>query len=110
MQKLNLQILRQINDHDGYCSDAENEYTEETLIYYVDIPEEYRLLPVGTNITNMLIDKELFHIAPAISRELYPTVYKDCGFGYCGVGEGAKYDLGVHDFRLTIISATIVDI
>lgn len=110
MRKVKLQILRQINDHDGYCSGNENEYSEEVLVYFVSVPEQNIDSPIGTNLTDFYSKMELSFVAPEIKEEVYPIVNKDDGSYYCDIGEGEKYDLGAHDYRLTIINAVIVEV
>jgi hypothetical protein len=41
-----LTVKREVNDHDGYCSCDECEYTSEILMLHVKMPEQYQLLPV----------------------------------------------------------------
>lgn len=111
MLKVKLQVLRQINDHDGYCSGNENEYSEEVLIYFVDLPEQYVDSAIGTNLTDFYSRMELSFVAPEIKEDLYPIVNKALGSCYCNIGEeGEKHNLGVHDYRITIINAIVVTV
>ena len=110
MFKVKLQVLRQINDHDGYCSGNDNEYSEKVLIYFVDLPEQYVDSPIGTNLTDFYSRMELSFVAPEIKEDLYPKLNKD-GSYYCDVGEeGKKHDLEIHDYRITVINAVIVKV
>jgi hypothetical protein len=101
MNKVKLQIWRQINDHSGKCKGAENIYSEHFLFLTVDVPEEYKNCDVGTVILSHSWKKELSTLAPKINR----GDTKDCY-----VGSGGKYDLNGHDYRLTVINAVIVKI
>jgi hypothetical protein len=99
MNKVRLQILRQINDHDGKCHNAENEYSEHFLFLTADIPPEYKKCEIGTVILNHCWKKELATLIPKINKGDTKT---------CFVGSAGKYDLNVHDYRLTVINAVIV--
>lgn len=114
MKKIKLQIFRQINHHecneDGYCSGQENEYSEETLIYYVNVPNKYKDWTIGTNLTDYYSKMDLAFVAPEIIDDVIPNLDLKGGSGYCDVGdEGKKYDLGTHDYRITVINAIIVE-
>jgi hypothetical protein len=101
MQKVRLQILKQVNDHEGPCHYTDNEYFEQMLVLTVDVPEEYKKHETGTVILNHSWKKELATLVPKVNKGDTQT---------CFIGTGGKYDLKVHDYKLTVINAVIVKI
>jgi len=71
----------EISDHDGYCSDNENEYTEKVI-------------------TKLLLNAEL----STIEREFTPNLNED-GSNYCNINKKAvEAGLGRHDWRITVMN------
>ena len=107
MKQIEITILVQLNDHDGYCSGAENEYTEEIKSYYMDVPEEYKDHPIGTNLTDYYFNIYSYSEYP----ESWIPVIKADGSGYCENSQHAeKHGLNKHDYKISIGKAIIVDI
>lgn len=89
---VDLEVLREINDHDGYCSGAENEYTAEIIKTTVQMPKGYSANTIWTYKWNH--DRELKHLIPELGG----------GSGYCEIGEeGERHGLNCHDYRLTVL-------
>ena len=95
-----LTVKREVNDHDGYCSGAENEYVSDIITLKVALPEQYNSLSVGSTIVDYDWIKELKCIEPVLDKT---------GSWYCSNPYGSKYGLGVHDYRLTVLEAVIVE-
>jgi len=104
MNKVRLQILRQINDHKGECDKAENEYKEEFLYLTVNVPKKYKNSEIGTVILDYSWKNKLKKFIPKINN-LESNNLKS---KKCFVGSGAKFNMKVHDYKLTIINAIIV--
>lgn len=97
---LKLNVLREINDHDGYCSDAENEYTQETFTEYVTMPEVFEHFILENKINEFNWELVLGHLVPKLNID---------GSCYCEVGEmGITSGLSQHDYRFTILSYEII--
>ena len=99
MRKVRLQILRQVNDHEGKCHNTDNEYSEQMLVLTADVPSEYKNCEIGTVILNHSWKKELSTLIPRVNKGDTKT---------CFIGTGGKYDLKVHDYRLTVINAVVI--
>lgn len=99
MHIVRLQILRQVNDHEGTCHNTDNEYSEEMLVLTANIPSRYKKCEIGTVILNHSWKKELSRLIPKVNKGDSKTCY---------IGSGGKYDLNVHDYKLTVINAVIV--
>jgi hypothetical protein len=87
-QKTRVRIiyLEETNHHDGYCSDAENEYSHCVKTHECEVPK-----------TMMDGDKSaLLDILPK------PDVDGDSYF--CSNGAGAELGMKTHDYRHTIIA------
>lgn len=97
--QVELIIKREVNDHDGYCSGNDNEYTCETVNIKVKLPKQYESLELGSVIVDHDWTKELNIVVPKVN--------KDDGSYYCE-NNAEGHGLGVHDYRLTVLSATVV--
>jgi hypothetical protein len=97
--KVKLQILRQFNDHEGSCYEAVNKYFEEMMYYTTNVPEEYKEQEKGYIIVGYNWEKHV--------EELIPPLHKG-DTRKCFVGSAGKYDLDIHDYKLTILNAVIV--
>ena len=116
--KIEFNVLVQISDHSGYCSDNENDYSEykefveynlsnfEELIIFNDEQDELgelKRLNVEDNIPSHLFRH--FNLDDLVSR-VDTEVSND---GYCRVSEESKkYGLGQHDTRITILSGKLI--
>lgn len=88
------------SDHDGYCSGEECEYECKIIEHIVNAPEQYKNYKCGKiadtskyNWINLLEPPELNN-----------------GSCYCDLSpECEENNLGVHDYRYTIISVELVD-
>jgi hypothetical protein len=101
MRVVKLQILRQINDHVGKCHNADNEYSEHILYLTVDVPPAYEDCELGTVILSHSWKEDLETLIPNINKGDTKKCY---------IGTAGKYDLKVHDYRLTVINAVITQI
>ena len=99
MYKVRLQILKQVNDHEGKCHNTDNEYSEQMLFFTADVPSEYKKCEMGTVILNHSWKKELATLIPKVNKGDTRNCY---------IGTGGKYDLNIHDYKLTVIKAVIV--
>ena len=107
--KVKLEILQQVNDHDGYCSGEECAYSERVLVLTDCVPSTLGDLPIGANITEHYQGMALSFMAPGVFMHAIPTLNNDGSF-YCGIGkDGRAHDLVQHDYRLTVVNATVVD-
>ena len=99
--KVNLTVKREVNDHDGYCSGAENEYVSNIITLKVELPEQYNSLSVGSTIIDYDWIKELKCIEPDLNTD---------GSYYCDNGKIAvENGLGIHDYKLTVLTAIVVE-
>jgi hypothetical protein len=99
MNKVKLQILKQVNDHVGPCKETFNEYSEALLNHITDVPKEYENYDVGYVILSHKWEKELEEIKPKVNEGDTRTCY---------IGGAGKYDMGIHDYKLTVINAIII--
>ena len=96
--KVKITARLEISDHDGYCSDVSNIYTDETHTYIRDTDT------TDTDITDIsTVDNEFWiKLLPIID-----TYFS--GSGYCHPGyESEQHGLGIHDYRYTIISVEAI--
>ena len=90
------------SDHDGYCSGGECEYEVKTESYIIEVPCEYKNYPVGklNNFDEHGIDWD----------KLLPEPILNDGSGYCDLSSNcSNHDLGIHDYRYTIISVELIN-
>ena len=87
------------NNHDGYCSDEDCEYTRKIVKAKTVVPEQYRTHPVG-KITNTREYKWTNHLQiPEVNVQ---------GSGYCKFVK-PEGGLGQHEYRYTIKKVEIVE-
>jgi hypothetical protein len=92
-QSVRITAVLEISDHDGHCSDNENEYTRKIVRRVVDIP------------ANIDLDDEALVASNYSSLEQYleaPRVRLG-GSGYCGVSQKSRRaGLDKHEYAYTI--------
>ena len=89
----------EMNDHDGYCSSDECEYTRKTVKATIVVPGQYRTHPVG-KIANTREYKWANHLqVPEVNVE---------GSGYCRFVK-PEGGLDQHEYRYTIKKVEIVE-
>jgi len=87
------------NNHDGYCSDEDCEYTRKIVKATIVVPEQYRTHPVG-KIVNTKEYKWANHLqVPEVNVQ---------GSGYCKFVK-PEGGLGQHEYRYTIKKVEIVE-
>lgn len=87
------------NNHDGYCSDEDCEYTRKIVKATIVVPEQYRTHPVG-KIANTSEYKWANHLQiPEVNVQ---------GSGYCKFVK-PEGGLGQHEYRYTIKKVEIVE-
>lgn len=94
----------EMNDHDGYCSDDDCEYTKQIIKVNVIVPEKYKEHPVG-KIDDTNEHKWAYHHMWAKYLPL-PEV-NICGSGYCKF-HNPKGGVGQHQYRYTIKKVEII--
>lgn len=102
MLKAKITAKLETSDHDGYCSGEECEYEVKTQSYIVDLPSEYANYPMGklNNLDEYGVNWERVLPEPIINN----------GSGYCDLSEECvNHDLGIHDYRYTILSVEIIN-
>jgi hypothetical protein len=102
MLKAKITAKLETSDHDGYCSGSECEYEVKKLSYIVDLPTEYNNYPLGKlhNLNEHGIDW----------TELLPEPVMNYGSGYCDLSEEChNHNIGIHEYRYTIISVEIIN-
>jgi len=100
--KVSLTCKVEKSDHDGYCSGDECEYSVENITQIVNYPSKGDL-KIGDK-----IDPEL------ISGSEYLNSFEPClnysGSRFCDNSvESNKNGLELHDFKITVIKATVID-
>lgn len=120
--KLEIRFLIQISDHDGYCSDAENEYFERqnSVLIPFSTPS-FSLKELKTNVDEIIEEVKFFcddlataniyddfdalsesNLYYAQLKHLIPNVSGDSY--YCGNStESGQHGLKAHDYRISII-------
>lgn len=101
MRQLKLKVRIEVSDHDGYCSGEESSYSRKTKNTYIELPHEFEMYNNGDDISHENLMPYLKHLIPKINHT---------GSGYCNPCEYSnKYGLECHDYRITILSASVVD-
>ena len=98
--KVQVKVIIEVNDHDGYCSDGENEYKSNEYIEDVVIPEHFQHFILENRIDDFSWELVLGHLIPKLNN---------WGSGYCNIGWGQKYGLSRHDYRLTVLECKIIE-
>ena len=111
MRKARVNVLLEMSDHDGYCSDNECEYWSKEKEIVIEVPDEYEDEPLGFIEE---IDQEKWNkILPYPEEEYetnYPEAHRYALSGYCDNDpESEEKGLGKHDYRYTIHSVEIFD-
>jgi hypothetical protein len=89
----------EMNDHDGYCSSDECEYTRKIVKEKIVVPQQYRTHPIG-QIANTREYKWANHLqVPEVNVQ---------GSGYCKFVK-PEGGLGQHEYRYTIKKVEIVE-
>jgi len=98
---LRVTYFEQVSSHDGYCSDAENEYASRQLEAYFQVPSSLKDHDIGP------VDSDVYN-----NIEFKFDEPKDWNVGescYCYPSEESKLNnLDIHDFRQTIKNVDIV--
>jgi len=95
----------EMNNHDGYCSGDECQYTKKIVKVNIVVPDEFKDFPVGRcDIRKRRCEKIEYKWANHLPL---PDV-NYCGSGYCGCRQ-PEGGVGQHEYRYTIKKVEIVE-
>lgn len=106
MKFVSLEVLKEVNDHDGYCSGNENEYSKRTIKIKVDLPSDLRFLAVGSYIDDYDWSYQLKPIYDRFDKTIEDRFNQSY---YCDPGDGYEHHMESHSIRLTVVSAKVVN-
>ena len=103
--KAKIIVQLETSDHDGYCSGEECEYSTETMVKIIDVPNQFAGSILYGKIPDSQINKHnwIYHYLPE------PQL-NHSGSSYCNNSADAKINgLYKHDFKYTILSIEIFE-
>lgn len=102
MTHLQFIINAELNDHDGYCSEDDCEYSFQRIRLKVPIPDKYKDKPIGSIITDY--DEDLWKNHYKV--KLFEDRSTDSQYGGC------RYEvtngLGRHELRCSVVKCFVI--
>ncbi len=93
--------ILEINDHDGWCSGEECEYTRKTVKTVIPVPEKYKNQPLGEIVVEKGNATEWTKYLKLPNINLHGSGYCRCHIPKGGVGK--------HQYRYTIKNVVIIE-